>query len=94
VQAFRDHPIPRTVSAAATAVRKEDNTRRMGRHNQVAVQDHSGGRYLNRALKITAHESSVPRIVGTQLPAFAAGYGCGEPAGEHDATARGYDGVW
>jgi hypothetical protein len=94
VQAFRDHPVPRTVSAAATAVREEDNTRRMGRHNQVAVQDPSDGRYLNRGLKITTHESSVPPIVRTQLPAFAAGYGCGEPAGEHGATARGYAGVW
>lgn len=94
VQPFRDHPIPRTVPAAATAVREEDNTCRIGRHHQVAVQDHSSSRYPNRALKITCHESSVPPLVAASHWHFAAAYGCGGPAGGHDVTALAYDVAW
>jgi hypothetical protein len=59
-----DHPIAGTVSAAATAVREENDARRTAWHGQVAVQDHSGNRDLNRIFKITAHQSSV------SLPVF------------------------
>jgi hypothetical protein len=85
-----DHPIAGTVSAAATAVREEHDARRTAWHGQVAVQDHSGNRDLNRIFKITAHQSSVSLPVFLHPLASTTAYGRGGRARARDVTARAY----
>ena len=94
VQLRRDHPITRTVAAAAAAVGKDDDSRRVRRQDQVTVQDHSGSRNLNPAHKITTHQSSVSPLVWKHSLASAVEYAYVAPAGVRDATVRGYDVAW
>jgi hypothetical protein len=82
------------MSAAATAVSEDDYAHGIGWHPKVAVQDHSGGRDLNRTLKITAHHPSVSPPQCLHPLASAAVYERGGRAAAHGVAAPAYDAAW